>query len=135
MKSGTIFDNWMTANDTDEARAAGEARWAVTKDAEKVMKDEQDEVGRAKAEAEDDKDLGDVDEDEEEEGKEDADEEEEKAKHQLELGAEKMSFWKNLQTEDVHQEAAEKGEAEDDKDLGDIDEEEEEAKHRRKLKK
>ena len=49
VKSGTIFDNWMTADDPDEAKAAGEARWAVTKDAERKMKDEQDEVERTKA--------------------------------------------------------------------------------------
>ena len=34
-----------------EAKAAGEALWAVTKDAEKKRKDKQDEVERAKAEA------------------------------------------------------------------------------------
>ena len=87
VKSGTIFDNMMITDDPAEAKAAGEALWAVTKDAEKKMKDEQDEVERAKAdaeaaekgEAEDDEDLDDIDEDEEEEVKEDADEEEVRA--------------------------------------------------------
>ena len=41
----------MIADDPDEAQAAGEAQWAVTKDAKRKMKDEQDEVERAKADA------------------------------------------------------------------------------------
>merc|ERR1711936_1513446 len=52
VKSGTIFDNMMITDDPAEAKAAGEALWAVTKEAEKKMKDAQDEEERAKAEAE-----------------------------------------------------------------------------------
>merc|ERR1712226_107570 len=67
----------------DEAKAAGESLWAVTKEAEKKMKDAQDEEERAKAEAEagekgedeDDEDLDDVEEDDEEEVKEAEDDE------------------------------------------------------------
>merc|ERR1719247_780593 len=82
VKSGTIFDNMMITDDPAEAKAAGEALWAVTKDVEKKMKDAQDEEERAKAEAEagekaddeDDEDLDDLDEEEEDEIKEGEDE-------------------------------------------------------------
>merc|ERR1712061_127748 len=82
-KSGTIFDNMMITDDPAEAKAAGESLWAVTKEAEKKMKDAQDEEERAKAEAEagekgedeDDEDLDDVEEDDEEEVKEAEDDE------------------------------------------------------------
>merc|ERR1719342_1912996 len=82
-KSGTIFDNMMITDDPAEAKAAGEALWAVTKEAEKKMKDAQDEEERKKAEAEagekaddeDDEDLDDLDEEEEDEIKEGDDEE------------------------------------------------------------
>merc|ERR1711953_623197 len=78
VKSGTIFDNMMITDDPAEAKAAGEALWAVTKEAEKKMKDAQDEEERAKAEAEagekDDDDLDDLDEEEEDEIKEGDDE-------------------------------------------------------------
>merc|ERR1712209_235313 len=57
VKSGTIFDMMIT-DDPAEAKAAGEALWAVTQEAEKQMKD-----------AEDDEDLDDLDEDEEDEVK------------------------------------------------------------------
>jgi len=83
VKSGTIFDNMMITDDPAEAKAAGEALWAVTKEAEKKMKDAQDEEERAKAEAEagekaddeDDEDLDDLDDEEEDEIKEGDDEE------------------------------------------------------------
>merc|ERR1719264_451864 len=83
VKSGTIFDNMMITDDPAEAKAAGESLWAVTKEAEKKMKDAQDEEERAKAEAEagekgedeDDEDLDDVEEDDEEEVKEAEDDE------------------------------------------------------------
>merc|ERR1711953_164356 len=82
VKSGTIFDNMMITDDPAEAKAAGEALWAVTKEAEKKMEDAQDEEERAKAEAEagekgddeDDEDLDDLDEDEEDEVKDGDDE-------------------------------------------------------------
>merc|ERR1719187_3033001 len=37
VKSGTIFDNMMITDDPAEAKAAGEALWAVTKEARKKM--------------------------------------------------------------------------------------------------
>merc|ERR1711894_102762 len=74
VKSGTIFDNIIITDDPAEAKKHGEDFWAVTKEAEKKMKDEQDVEERKKAEAEakkdedlDDEDLDDVEEDEEEE--------------------------------------------------------------------
>lgn len=82
VKAGTIFDNMMITDDPAEAKKAGEELWAVTKDAEKAMKDAQDEVERAKAEEEagnadpeDDEDADDLDEDEEDDLPEDEDEE------------------------------------------------------------
>merc|ERR1712106_1197431 len=43
VKSGTIFDNVMITDDAAAAKKAGEDLWAVPKDAEKTMKDAQDE--------------------------------------------------------------------------------------------
>merc|ERR1712079_49988 len=81
VKSGTIFDNIMITDDPEAAKKAGEDLWAVTKDAEKKMKDEQDEEERKKAEAEaktdeaeDDEYLDDIEEDEDEEKEEGHDE-------------------------------------------------------------
>jgi len=76
VKSGTIFDNIIITDDPAAAKKHGEDFWAVTKDAEKAMKDEQDEEERKKAEAEakkdddlDDEDLDDIEEEEEDEDK------------------------------------------------------------------
>merc|ERR1719323_748850 len=74
VKSGTIFDNFLITDDPAEAKKSGEELWAVTKDAEKKMKDEQDEEERKKAEEEakneeeneDDEDLDDEDMDDKE---------------------------------------------------------------------
>merc|ERR1712227_67471 len=62
VKSGTIFDNMMITDDPAEAKAAGEALWAVTKEAGE------------KGDDEDDEDLDDLDEDEEDEVKDGDDE-------------------------------------------------------------
>ena len=43
MKSGTIFDNVLITDDAEFAEKVGEETWGATKDAEKKMKDEQDE--------------------------------------------------------------------------------------------
>merc|ERR1712186_94051 len=74
VKSGTIFDNMMITDDPAVAKKQGEDLWAATRDAEKKMKDEQDEEERKKADAEaktdadeDDEGLDDIEEDEEEE--------------------------------------------------------------------
>merc|ERR1712172_351327 len=79
VKSGTIFDNLMITDDPEAAKKAGEDLWAATKDAEKKMKDEQDEEERKKADAEakdaeDDEDLDDIDADEGDLPEEDEDE-------------------------------------------------------------
>ena len=50
LKSGTIFDNIMITDDPETAKKAGEELWTVTKDAEKKMKDGQDEEERKKTE-------------------------------------------------------------------------------------
>ena len=60
----------MITDDAVAAKKAGEGLWAVTKDAEKTMKDAQDEEERKKADeesksAEDDEDADDLDADEE----------------------------------------------------------------------
>jgi len=80
VKSGTIFDNILITDDVDEAKKIGDETWGVTKDAEKKMKDEQDEAEKAKAEDEakeaepeeeeeedDDEDLDEIDDEKEEE--------------------------------------------------------------------
>merc|ERR1712131_369617 len=46
VKSGTIFDNFLITDDVDFAKKVGDETWGVTKDAEKKMKDEQDEEER-----------------------------------------------------------------------------------------
>ena len=67
VKSGTIFDNVLITDDPAKAKEVGEEVWKAYKDAEKAMKDEQDEAEKKKAEAEakssDDKDDDDDDED------------------------------------------------------------------------
>ena len=87
VKSGTIFDNVLITDDIAEAKRIGDETWGATKDPEKAMKDEQDEVEKKKAEEEaaaagagadededlDDEDLDDLD-DEEDEPKEEHDE-------------------------------------------------------------
>merc|ERR1711997_1144040 len=80
VKSGTIFDNLIITDDPAAAKKAGEDLWAVTKEAEKKMKDEQDEEERKKADEEakkdeDDEDADDLDADEEDDIPEDEDEE------------------------------------------------------------
>merc|ERR1712123_337613 len=87
VKSGTIFDNVMITDDAAAAKKAGEDLWAVTKDAEKTMKDAQDEEERKKADeesksAEDDEDADDLDADEEDDlPEEDEEEEADEAEH------------------------------------------------------
>jgi calreticulin len=79
VKSGTIFDNVLITDDAVHAKKVGDEVWAVTKEAEKKMKDEQDEAEKAKAE--EDAKSADLDEDEDldddEEPSEEEDEDEE----------------------------------------------------------
>merc|ERR1711962_1493848 len=78
-KSGTIFDNLLITDDPAEAKKSAEELWGVTKDAEKAMKDKQDEEERKKAEEESKKDE---DEDEDDEDLDDeADEADDTAEH------------------------------------------------------
>ena len=68
VKSGTIFDNVLITDDPAKAKEVGDEVWKSLKDAEKTMKDEQDEAEKSKAEAEaktasEDKDEDDDDED------------------------------------------------------------------------
>merc|ERR1712037_266098 len=44
VKSGTIFDNLIITDDPAAAKKHGEDFWAVTKDAEKKMKDKEDKT-------------------------------------------------------------------------------------------
>merc|ERR1712241_1265125 len=91
VKSGTIFDNVLITDDDEHAKKVGEELWAVTKDAEKKMKDEQDEAEKKKAEEEaksagddedeDDEDLDDEEPEDEEDSEEPADDEEDDAGH------------------------------------------------------
>eukprot|EP00117_Sycon_ciliatum_P033181 scpid73158/ scgid25588/ Calreticulin; CRP55; Calregulin; Endoplasmic reticulum resident protein 60; HACBP len=82
VKSGTIFDNILVTDDADFAKTFGQEHLDATKDAEKKMKEEQDEAERKEREAEDAKKKAEesAKEEEEEEAEEeegDADAEEE----------------------------------------------------------
>jgi len=50
VKSGTIFDNVIITDSVQRAEEFGNETWGKTKDPEKKMKDEQDEVERKKEE-------------------------------------------------------------------------------------
>lgn len=95
VKSGTIFDNFLISDDVKEAEDIGNETWGVTKEPEKKMKEEQDDVKRKEEEeknkeqepgANEDEDDEDEDEDEneiKEEPEEDEAEEETVAKDEL----------------------------------------------------
>lgn len=55
VKSGTIFDNILVTDDEKYAEEVGKKTWGETKDPEKKMKDEQDEVERKQREEEEKK--------------------------------------------------------------------------------
>merc|ERR1712050_445352 len=55
VKSGTIFDNFLITDDAKHAEEVGNETWGKTKDAEKKMKDKQDEEDRIKREEEEKK--------------------------------------------------------------------------------
>lgn len=70
VKSGTIFDNFFIGDVVEDAEKQADELWKVTRDAEKKMKDKQDEEERQKREEEDKKRMeeeGDKEEDEEDE--------------------------------------------------------------------
>jgi len=81
VKAGTIFDNVLITDDVDYAEQHGKETWGATKDAEKKMKDGQDEEDRKKREEEeknrkDDEDATKDGEDDEEPEDDEAEEEE-----------------------------------------------------------
>jgi calreticulin len=76
VKAGTIFDNVLITDDVAEAKRIGDETWGATKDPEKAMKDEQDEVEKTKAEAEAAEAGAGADEDEDDEDLDDIDDEE-----------------------------------------------------------
>ena len=53
VKSGTIFDNILIGDDASEAEAFAKETFEVTKEAEKTMKDKQDEEEKAARDAQD----------------------------------------------------------------------------------
>ncbi|KAM9385955.1 calreticulin-like [Pholidichthys leucotaenia] len=79
VKSGTIFDNFLITDDVKEAEKFGKETWGVTKDPEKKMKDEQEDMERKLREEEEKskKDAEGDTEDEDDEEEEDVEEEEE----------------------------------------------------------
>uniref|UniRef100_A0A1A8QMJ5 Calreticulin n=1 Tax=Nothobranchius pienaari TaxID=704102 RepID=A0A1A8QMJ5_9TELE len=77
VKSGTIFDNFLITNDPKLAEEVGDDTWGKTKDAERKMKEGQEEEDRQKREEEDKKSREEAKEEDEEEEKEEEEEEEE----------------------------------------------------------
>jgi len=76
VKSGSIFDNILVTDDEKFAATFGDDTWGKTKDAEKAMKEAQDEEDKKKQEEEEkqrkeEEGAGDDDEDEDEEEEED----------------------------------------------------------------
>ncbi|XP_022318558.2 calreticulin-like [Crassostrea virginica] len=88
VKSGTIFDNILVTDDEKYAEEVGKKTWGETKDPEKKMKDEQDEVERKQREEEEKKrkeeeDKNKKDDDDEEDEEDDEDEEKKEVKDEL----------------------------------------------------
>uniref|UniRef100_A0A3B4XHU2 Calreticulin n=1 Tax=Seriola lalandi dorsalis TaxID=1841481 RepID=A0A3B4XHU2_SERLL len=77
VKSGTIFDNFLIADDVKEAEEFGKETWGVTKEPEKKMKDEQEDMERKLREEEEKSKKKDAEGDEEEEEEEDEEDGEE----------------------------------------------------------
>lgn len=84
VKSGTIFDNILITDSEDFAAKVGDETWGQTKDAEKKMKDQQDEEERNKMESEVKKDVKEEDDDEDDEDEEVEDDEAKKEKKEAE---------------------------------------------------
>ncbi|XP_070817947.1 uncharacterized protein [Chaetodon trifascialis] len=81
VKSGTIFDNFLITDDVKEAEELGKETWGATKEPEKKMKEEQEDMERKLKEQEEEKSKKDT-EGEEEEEEEDGDEEDEEAEEE-----------------------------------------------------
>jgi len=78
VKSGTIFDNILITDDEEYAEVIGNETWGATKDAEKKMKEDQDEEERKLREEEEAKNAKEED---EEEDLEETEEEEDGTEH------------------------------------------------------
>jgi len=78
VKSGTIFDNILITDDEEYAEVIGNETWGATKDAEKKMKEDQDEEDRKLREEEEAKNAKEED---EEEDLEETEEEEDGTEH------------------------------------------------------
>merc|ERR1719333_1139575 len=70
VKSGTIFDNILIGDDAAEAEAFAKETWEVTKDAEKKMKDKQEEERKAREAEDAEKKMKDKQEEEERKARE-----------------------------------------------------------------
>lgn len=79
VKSGTIFDNILITDDESKAEQIGKDLWEKTKDAEKTMKDKQDEEERKVREEEDKKRKEEEDKNKKEGGDEEEEEEDDDA--------------------------------------------------------
>jgi len=77
VKSGTIFDNILITDSVEEAEAFAKETFAVTKFAEKKMKDDQDAAERARQAVIDTQKKEDAGEDDDDDAKEDEEDEEE----------------------------------------------------------
>ncbi|XP_050690804.1 calreticulin-like [Eriocheir sinensis] len=88
VKSGTIFDNFLIADDIEEAKQIGEETWGATKEEAKKMKDAQDEEERKKAEEE--AKAAEESKDDEEEEDEDIDDDEDDDDLDNELGHDEL---------------------------------------------
>merc|ERR1712212_1236915 len=124
VKSGTIFDNILITDSVEEAEAFAKETFAVTKFAEKKMKDDQDAAERArqavidtqkKADAgeDDDDDAKEDEEDEEEEEVDAAGDEEEAEEAEAEEAEAEEKEEKEEKTESHDEEEAEEAEAEE----------------------
>lgn len=76
VKSGTIFDNFLISDDVKEAEDIGNETWGVTKEPEKKMKEEQDDVKRKEEEEKNKEQETGANEDEDDEDEDDEDENE-----------------------------------------------------------
>ncbi|KAI8773779.1 calreticulin-like [Biomphalaria glabrata] len=79
VKSGTIFDNFLITDDVAFAEQFGKDTWGKTKDAEKEMKDKQDEEERKQREEEDKKRKDEEDANKKDDEDEEAEEEDDEA--------------------------------------------------------
>ncbi|XP_073766980.1 calreticulin-like [Danio rerio] len=92
VKSGTIFDNFLITNDPKLAEEVGTETWGATKDAEKKMKESQEEEDRKKHDEEEKSRKEEAKKEEKEEEKEEEDEEEEQDEDEKEETDSKLKY-------------------------------------------